>query len=148
MSTKSLDRCSKCGGSPPGGLKNCWRCHGTTGAYCVRAQLVCRPLADDELWGIKILDSRFEPWTWQFEHLCLATAQYGFPFVTWSEAIHGGLPAMDDNQSAVYLRTEPHDGFGPRDRSFNKPSTAIKIVYSFHSHFLAIADHDLTANGH
>lgn len=88
---------------------------------------VCKPLEAGEVWGIKILDNRYQPWSRQFQHvllepshpvftqgeLCPVTAKCGFPLLIWSEAIHGGLPAMENNQPAVYLRIEPDDGFAP-----------------------------------
>ncbi|KAI0641801.1 hypothetical protein C8Q79DRAFT_918876 [Trametes meyenii] len=179
-----LDRCSKCGKNPPGGLQNCSGCHGATGAYCSKEcqgahwkvhKPVCRPLAEDKVWGIKILDNRFGPWPRQFKHvllktshpiftqgeLCPVTAKCGFPLVIWSRTIHGGTPAMGNNQPAVYLRIEPHDGFAPSHWQSHEPGTcivvrqdrklltreAIEIVYNFHSHLLDLADPALAVNG-
>ncbi|KAI0740207.1 hypothetical protein C8Q76DRAFT_189717 [Earliella scabrosa] len=180
----SLTRCSKCGQSPPGGLKNCSGCHGATGAYCSKEcqkahwkvhKPVCRPLAADEVWGIKILDNRYQPWSRQFEHvllktshpiftqgeLCPITALCGYPLLIYSESIHGGVPAQENNQPAVYLRIEAYDGFAPVHWQANEPGTcyvvrqdrqlltkeAIEIVYNYHSHLLDIADGDLIERG-
>ncbi|KAI0357079.1 hypothetical protein OH77DRAFT_127127 [Trametes cingulata] len=171
-----LDRCSKCGGTPATGLMNCSGCHGATGAYCSKEcqkahwkihKPMCKPLADDEVWGIKILDNRHRPWSRQFQHvllkashaiftrgeLCPVTEKCGFPLIIWSEAINGGIPAIENNQPAVYLRIEPHDGFAPMHwqlygpgtcivvRQDRKPLTkeAIEIVYNFHSYLLDLA---------
>ena len=75
-----------------------------------------------------MLDNRHAPWSRQFQHvlldssshpiftqgeLCPVTAMCGFPLLIYSEAIHGGLPAYENNQPAVYLRIEPDDGFAP-----------------------------------
>ncbi|OJT09249.1 hypothetical protein TRAPUB_14324 [Trametes pubescens] len=137
---------------------------------------VCKPLEADEVWGIKILDNRYQPWSRQFQHvllepshpvftqgeLCPVTAKCGFPLLIWSEAIHGGLPAMENNQPAVYLRIEPHDGFAPFHWQTKDPGTcivvrqdrklltkeALEIVYNFHSHLLDLADPDNAASGH
>ncbi len=88
---------------------------------------MCRPIGPNEVWGIKILDNRHQPWFSQFQHvllntshpiftkgeLCPVTAKCGYPLLIYSDSIHGGLPAQEDNQPAVYLRIEPHDGFAP-----------------------------------
>ena len=88
---------------------------------------VCKPLEDNQVLGIKVLDNRYQPWSTQFQHvlldtshtiftqgeMCLLTEQCGLPLMIYSDSIHGGLPAYADNQPAVYLRIEAHDGFAP-----------------------------------
>ncbi|EIW52895.1 uncharacterized protein TRAVEDRAFT_53328 [Trametes versicolor FP-101664 SS1] len=178
-----LGHCSKCGKTE--GLMNCSRCHGATGAYCSKEcqaahwkihKPVCKPLEAGEVWGIKILDNRYQPWSRQFQHvllepshpvftqgeLCPVTAECGFPLLIWSEAIHGGLPAMENNQPAVYLRIELDDGFAPFHWQRTDPGTcivvrqdrklltkeAIEIVYNFHSYLLDRADPENAESGH
>ncbi|KAI0699492.1 hypothetical protein C8T65DRAFT_812518 [Cerioporus squamosus] len=179
-----LSRCSKCGKVPADGLKKCSGCHGATGVYCSPEcqkahwkvhKPMCRPIGPDEVWGIKILDNRHQPWSSQFKHvllntshpiftkgeLCPVTEKCGYPLLIYSDSIHGGVPAQENNQPAVYLRIEPHDGFAPIHWQINEPGTcyvvrqgrqpltkeAVEIIYNFHSYLLDIADHELAVNG-
>ncbi|KAL7278083.1 hypothetical protein ACG7TL_008053 [Trametes sanguinea] len=125
---------------------------------------VCHPLSDGEVWGIKILDNRHAPWSRQFQHvllkpshpvftvgeLCPVTDICGTPLLIWSERLHGGKRALDDNQPAVYLRIEPDNGFAPLDWQMDSNGTcivvrrdrklltleAIEIIYKFHARLI------------
>ncbi|KAH9895735.1 hypothetical protein C8Q73DRAFT_448816 [Cubamyces lactineus] len=181
---KQLSCCSKCGNIPQGGLQACSRCHGATGVYCSKEcqashwkmhKPMCRPLAEDEAWGVKILDNRHAPWPNQFQNvllktthpvftqgeLCPVTEVCGFPLVIWSESIHGGKRALENNQPAVYLRIEAQDAFAPPHWQINDPGTcivvrqgrqpltleAIEIIYNFHDHLLDTIDDDRFETG-
>ncbi|KAI0329505.1 hypothetical protein GY45DRAFT_865256 [Cubamyces sp. BRFM 1775] len=172
MSTRPR-RCSKCGKTPPEGLQACSRCHGATGVYCSKECQVahwkmhkpmCRAPAEDEVWGVRILDNRHAPWRNQFQNVLLKTSHpiftqgercpvtevCGFPLVIWSEGHHGGTRALQDNKPAVYLRIEATDGLAPMRWQLNDAGTcfvtrrdrepltleAVEIVYNFHSHLL------------
>ncbi|CDO68543.1 hypothetical protein BN946_scf184998.g40 [Trametes cinnabarina] len=178
------DRCSKCGRSPPEGLKACSKCHGATGIYCSKEcqvahwklhKKICHPLSDGEVWGIKILDNRYAPWSRQFQHvllkkthpvftvgeLCPVTDLCGMPLLILSERVHGGHRALNDNQPAVYLRIEPDNALAPMHwqidsvgmcivaRKDRKPLTleAIEIIYKFHSHLIHTIDDERLEDG-
>ncbi|KAI0654328.1 hypothetical protein C8Q70DRAFT_926031 [Cubamyces menziesii] len=182
--TAPPNRCSKCGKTPAEGLKACSKCHGATGKYCSRECQVahwkmhkpmCHPLADDEVWAIRILDNRHGPWRKRFQNvllkathsvftqgeLCPVTAICGFPLLIWSERHHGGTRALADNKLAVYLRIEPTNAFAPMHWQIDDAGTcfvarfdrqpltleAIETIYNFHSHLLRTLDDDRMKTG-
>ena len=108
---------------------------------------MCRALAANEVWGIRIRDNSVRVTSDSpaapFEHVLLKASHpifttgercpvpqiCGFPLIIWSEAHHGlRMPAKDDNQPAVYLRIEAHDGFAPVQW------VSLALVYCWSSH--------------
>ncbi|PPQ92967.1 hypothetical protein CVT25_000168 [Psilocybe cyanescens] len=98
----------------------------------------------EAVWGVKLLPGRypFDPKrfiSWQFNkdheifkrgELCPFTALYKIPIIIFSPRIHLGVhdPSdMEDNQPAVYLRIEPHDGFAPMHWQMDYPGSCYAV---------------------